>query len=109
MNKMNKATSSQQSQLEDDDDDYIFTSDEKDDDNFKPESENRGREKSIKIDFEKYPILENYCKELISMHNNLHVEEDSQHIRHAIAMLDWFVVDFEIFVKSRWQGECKTA
>jgi len=37
----------------------------------------------------------------------LHIEEDSQRARHSFTMLEWSVVNFEIFADAGWQSERK--
>ena len=60
------------------------------------------------VDFNKYPILESYCK-IISALQDHHIDEDSQRARHSIAMLKWFVVDRETFVEAGWKRRAQLA
>ncbi|CAG8535055.1 1603_t:CDS:2 [Ambispora gerdemannii] len=60
------------------------------------------------VDFEKYPMLKNYCRTLLAM-QELHIEEDSQRAQDSFVMLEWSVVNFEIFADAGWQGERKPA
>jgi hypothetical protein len=84
------------------------------DDDENPESElysqNRKRKRRHVANeaVEKYPLLKNYCKILLAM-QELHIEEDSQRARHSFAMLEWSVVNYQIFADAGWQVERKPA
>ncbi|CAI2179226.1 5312_t:CDS:2 [Funneliformis geosporum] len=68
------------------------------------DSQNRKRKRNHVT----YPMLTNYYRILLAM-QDLHIEEDSQRARHSFAMLEWSVINFEIFEDAGWQGERKPA
>ncbi|CAJ0764630.1 18755_t:CDS:2, partial [Entrophospora sp. SA101] len=57
--------------------------------------------KKIIIDFSNHPLLETYSKLLFNLQNH-HVEEDSQRARHLSIMLEWSVVNYELFNEAGW-------
>ncbi|RIA88310.1 hypothetical protein C1645_826575 [Glomus cerebriforme] len=89
-----------------------YRSDTDDDENLESESSSQNRKRKRRyitneaVDFEKYPLLKNYCRILLAM-QEFHIEEDSQRARHSFTMLEWSVVNFEMFADAGWQGERK--
>ena len=113
-----KCTTSSQLNIDDEIEVVEYRTDTDDDKDFDLSSESESSSQNRKrkrrhvaheaVDFEKYPMLKNYCRTLLAM-QELHTEEDSQRARHSFAMLGWSVVNFEIFADAGWKGERKPA
>ncbi|CAI2189934.1 16770_t:CDS:2, partial [Funneliformis geosporum] len=57
--------------------------------------------KNIFVDYSKHTLLKTYCKLLFDLQDH-HLEEDSQRARHLAIMLEWHVVDYELFNEAGW-------
>ncbi|GBC09694.1 hypothetical protein RclHR1_09050004 [Rhizophagus clarus] len=75
---------------------YDDNDDDDDDDNHATTSTQQG--KSLNVNYNKHPKLKNYCRKLRELLNQ-NSEQLSQQGRHACNMLEWNIVDYEIFSK----------
>ncbi|GBC02734.1 hypothetical protein RclHR1_04790003 [Rhizophagus clarus] len=55
------------------------------------------QENYLNVDFNKHPQLKSYCKKLKELLNH-----NMEQCRHACNMLEWNIVDYELFSKTIW-------